>query len=576
MRTYNFILQVKICFGLLVTILILAACGGTGQDEGSLSGISYDFSGRIIDGDVAGALVFIDSNNNGTRDAWEACAFTDNDGYFSYNPATKTNYCSIDAAVQQRQYCLITPTNFDELVLRADGGYDAVTNEAFLGQMSRRVKVTPGKDRGALIISPLTTLLTSARDENSQTTLLNALDLGKDDLDTDYLNTDGSGSINPKLLNKAIKIHKINTVLSDSLTDAYPEIGDNTGTPNDASSIVYSNLAQEMISSGADLDNVLSSPQVFSDVLEKSENTLKNIYNEKSYTLPETLSDNAAEVSRITNIVTSIPKITDKLIDPNAESFGLQDAKGSTRALESLIIKTVNESENESKDESIDNALEFFSDDQNSELITALTESLSSDRADLSALKDNDFSGDDFDSVEEINNASTLPSDVAPFNQVGGLMIRISEMNFGRSPDKLRDIEAEFYFNGTADASEGALTACMKYIKDANANGQLGEGNDLGHLVTGTWSKLEPNPATGDFYRLLALVNYLGDTYLASMKQIGNEVINGVPQKKLLFDNGDKVKVAYSQNGFHESAFSIPTTHKQCRLRLPLRVDIAL
>ncbi len=127
-----------------VTAALIAGCGGTGQDEGSPSQQLQEFGGSVIDGYLARASVFLDTNNNGTRDAWEPSAFTDNEGFYSYNPRTDTDYCADTATEQQQQYCLSTAVQYDNVVVRVDGGYDVLTGEPFLGQMTRRVNVAEG------------------------------------------------------------------------------------------------------------------------------------------------------------------------------------------------------------------------------------------------------------------------------------------------------------------------------------------------------------------------------------------------------------------------------------------------
>src|SRR5690606_21541400 len=81
----------------------LAACGGdskgtqdvgSGGNGGSGAGAtSRAFYARAIDGYLAGATVYVDQNENNRLDAFEPRALTDNDGYFSYNQITDTDYC---------------------------------------------------------------------------------------------------------------------------------------------------------------------------------------------------------------------------------------------------------------------------------------------------------------------------------------------------------------------------------------------------------------------------------------------------------------------------------------------------
>ena len=124
-----------------ITIAMLSACGGSGQDEGvaATQAQKQSFAGLAIDGHLARAKVYIDSDNNGTRDAWEPYAFTDNDGYYSFNPNTLKDYCADNASKEDAQYCLRTERSYDNAVIRTEGGYDALTGEPFAGQMSRRL-----------------------------------------------------------------------------------------------------------------------------------------------------------------------------------------------------------------------------------------------------------------------------------------------------------------------------------------------------------------------------------------------------------------------------------------------------
>ncbi|HNG59383.1 MAG TPA: hypothetical protein PKZ52_06120, partial [Cellvibrionaceae bacterium] len=96
---------------LALSLALLTNCGGTDQDRGSAAvnnsaGSETTLKGLAIDGHLARAKVYIDSDNNGVRDAWEPFAFTDNEGYFSYNPNSQKNYCASNATAEESQYCL--------------------------------------------------------------------------------------------------------------------------------------------------------------------------------------------------------------------------------------------------------------------------------------------------------------------------------------------------------------------------------------------------------------------------------------------------------------------------------------
>ena len=559
----------KTLLSVCLSAALLTACGGTGQDNGSPSSIEQEFSGAVLDGYLARATVFLDSNNNGTRDAWEAFAFTDNDGYYSFNPVTGTDYCADTATAQQQQYCLVSRTSHTNVVIRVDGGYDVLTGEPFLGQLTRRVDVAGQNAPTDSLISPITSLLTSALTEEQAATMLDALGLQAADLDTDYLNSDGSGAVDAALLNKALTIHKAVTVLADRLTDTYDEIGENFGTPNDASAAVYNALAASIASIGT-LDGALQ-PTALYEILDAAEEELKAVYNRKDLTLPADMGNpqNPQSFQRIAEVVSDIPPVVNALIDATAT---IDNVAGRARALESLVIKAVNESDE--NDVTIENAIDFFTNSNNEPLLGALIDSLDSDTADLGSLSTNDFSGADFDSVLEIAASSSIPDNARPITRVGGTTLRLSDLFLGSAPARLDDSEVEFYFEGQAGDTDGAFTACVKIIDDANEDGTLGDGNTRGDIADGFWSLLPGPGADGSgTFNLIMTINFLGATYQGIIKAGGVETREGIEYQAMRFDNDGKLETWYTQNGFVEGGVA-PADDADCEARLPSRVGI--
>jgi hypothetical protein len=549
--------------------LALVGCGGSGQDDGSVSGTKTTFSGQAIDGYLARATVFIDSNNNGTRDAWEAFAFTDNDGYYSYNPLTDTDYCAGTASAQEQQYCLVSNVEHANVVVRIDGGYDVLTGEPFLGQMSRRVNAQVPDEITDTVVSPITSLFTNLETSTDRDSLLSSLGLEDDALDVDYLNTDGAGNIDATLLNTALKIHKVVAVLSDRLTDTYTEIGEDFATPNDATSAVYPSLAQQIINAGSTLDSVLESESRLKSVLDAAEDSLREVYERKDFDLPSDMG--GGDFDRVVDVVSRIPAVTNSLIDVNDLNFDLSDAKGSSRALESLIIKSVNEAS--TPDTSIDNAIAFFNDSANRSLIDTLTDALSQEMADITSLSNNDFTGDDFDSVEDLIAASTLPVGTTPFTAIAGKQIRVSDLDLGSGPSDLEDKELEIYFNGQAGDVDGSFTTCVKFIDGASSDGSLGEGNTRGELAEGFWSLLGASSSDVQSYSLLLTLTFLGTTYQTIMKPAGEEIVGGITYKRVRFDFDGDLESFHSENGVVDIE-SIPTTNADCEGLLPSRIGL--
>lgn len=553
--------------------LALIGCGGTGQDDQTPSTSSTQFSGVAIDGALARATVYLDSNNNATRDPWEDYAFTDNDGYYSYNPKTNTDYCASSALASEKIYCLRSTRSFSNVVVRIDGGYDLLTGEPFLGQMSRRVDLEESTSSVDSVVSPLTTLLTNVETDSDRTNVLNALRINENDLDVNYLDVNGSGAIDSGLLNKALKVHKTVTILSDRLNDNYAELNNEVGTMNDPSTEVYRNLARELsTNSSSELDITLQDTQALTRIMDNSESVLRGLYEQKELNLPTDLGspESPGQFTRVVNITSNVANIVNRLIDP-IDTIDTSGAQGRARALETLVIKSVNEGSND--DSSIDNAIDFFTNESNTSLIDTLTSALSTERGDISSLVSNDFSGSDFDSEEEITQASRLEDNAQPLSEIAGKSLKVSDLDLGYGPNNLNDAEVEFYFMGNEASIEGSLRACVKYIEDASTDGTLGEGNSRGELVSGYWSMLGANADTRSSFSVLLTIDFLGATYQAILKPNGTATIANTEYERIRFDFDGEIKSWYSENGLTTTEV-VPSSNADCETRLPSRIGI--
>lgn len=556
----------------LTATMMLAACGGSGQDDGSVSVSEQQFSGVALDPQIARATVFLDTNNNGTRDPWEPFAFTDNEGYYSYNPNTLTDYCAPSASAEQAQYCLVSNRNHTNAVVRIDGGYDILTGEPFQGQLSRRVTLTDENASVDTVVSPLTSLMTDLESQQDRSSLLNSLNISEDDLDVNYMDADGEGTVDTNLLNTALKIHKVVAVLSDRLTDTYNEIGEDFGTPNDASSTVYPNLAQQIINSGTGLDDSLSNQHLLASVLDQSEERLREVYLDREFDLPADMGtvNEPNAFNRVLEVASNIPQTVNNLISPQGDTSG-QNVTGAVRALESVVIKILDEGT--ITDTSIDNAINFFGVGGDEGLVSSLIDSISDDAGDVSGLAANDFTGDDFDSPEEIAAAVTLPESALPFMQVGGMKLKVSDQDLGTAPNELRDMEVEFYFRGEANDLNNSFAACVKFIDGANSDGSLGDGNSRGELVEGFWSVLGLRSDAVESYSILLTLEFLGATYQAILKSNGVVSVDNVEFQQLRFDYDGELRNYLSVNGM-ELLDTTPSSDQECEARLPSRVGI--
>ncbi len=565
----------KKIFYIGTVVLTLSACGGGDQDRGRVTLFEQNFSGVAVDGHIARAKVFIDSNNNATRDPWESFSFTDDAGYYGYNPNTGKDYCASDATEEEQQYCLSSQSPLGSVVIRVDGGYDRLTGEPFIGQLSRRINALNPADRTQLVITPITTLLTSIEDPTAHENILAALGIEEQDLDIDYLNSRGNREIDGHLLNTALKIHKTITILSDRIDDAYEQMHDTTGMPNDASQALYKNLADTLTLpstqnlNATSLHNTLTDPNLLIQILDNAESTIRNTYDKYNIDLPLDMGspNNPQKLNRPASVAAQIPLLVDLLLD---DAIDQGQILGYIRALETVVIKSVNESTQD--DRTINNAFEFFFNANNTALIEALRVALSDDKADINALVNNDFSGEDFNSIASITNAARIQDNANAFSDLDGKQLLISDLDLGYLPNNLSDIELELYFKAGNDELSGSITACAKYIDGASQD-SLGEGNFRGEILNGFWSLLGATKENPQSYSLLLTFDFLGANYQAIMKPAGNTTVNGIEYQQIRFDYNGDIKVWHSEAGLSAQQ-TIPTNSNECAQRLPSRIGI--
>ncbi len=547
-----------------IIVTLLSGCGGTGQDEGSGgSNIAIDFDGIAIDGQLARAQVYIDTNNNRQVDSWEPRAFTDNDGYFTFNPISETNYCS--GAGANEDFCLRSNISLDNVILRIDGGYDRLTGEPFEGSLSTRVNVQNNESVEVQVVSPLTTLFEDVSGTD-RAALEDALGITSADLATNYLadtDNDGEADVDNELLNLALKVHKVVTVLSDRLEDSYTEIGEEGDLPSDASSLVYNALAETVIASElTSIDLILESDTALVSVLNDAEDDIRSLYQAEDFEVPIDIVEpgvNTDNVARVLDIVTQIPDLVNAVIDPNA-SVGFSDATGAARAIE-VVTKRALEEGQQSQDTSLDEAITLFTDTSNT-LVEDILESMAQDNVDLGSLISDSFDFGAISTIEGFNANALLPDDAVPFSALPGKQLRLSEDIpdlENRVDGKLEDKEIEIYFTGEENATSGEFTACIKFIEDADSQGNTSDESTRGELVEGKWSLMD---ATG--YSLLMVIEFLGDRYQAIIKPAGEDSEN---RKVFRSDYADDIADIPSEAGIvvTPDPSGIPTTDTQCR-----------
>lgn len=559
----HYFMKLLTCFA---AIIGLSSCGGTGQDNGQTTQQPQTVNGLAIDGYLARSLVFIDYDNNRTRDPWEPYAFTDDDGYFSFNQKTNTDYCAATAPANQKIFCLRSNRGLSGVVIRIDGGYDVMTGEPFYGQLSRRLGGNSTSSQDPTVISPITSLLTDIQSEITQNAILTAMNLSESDLNEDYL--DSSTGINPGLLNKAVKLHKTVALISQAVGESYSDLGSQPGAMNDASALVYKHLALQIAAGNRNIDDIATDSNLVAQIIAGTELDVLDYYDHWEIPLPYQRST-ALEPLSLTDRTGSLSQLINALIVEGG-SADINTIAGAIKLVEAMSIKAVGGS---TTGTTLRNTVDFILDEQNRLLLNNLVASLADANSDLISVANADLTNSELDSLDTIRAVSQLPSGTTAFRSLAGQQLRVSDMDLGSAPNQLRDSEIEFYFQGDEGEAHGSFAACVKYIKDANINGKLGDANTRGELVKGYWSLLGGNQNSGASYSLLLTIEFLGTRYQAILKPAGQARFNGEDMRGIRFDYGNELRTWYSHRGPEPIQYS-PTSATDCANRLPSRIGI--
>nr|WP_297347034.1 hypothetical protein [uncultured Glaciecola sp.] len=125
----------------------LFACGGAEENQdGTLPDAvqlpkidnSTPIAGVAMDGFIANGLVWVDLKDNDSIDGSEPFAYTDSEGYFSYNPNTGVNYCEAEESHLQ-QYCLKTGLTRGSVEVKVAKGIKVLTGVPFRNVLSTTV-----------------------------------------------------------------------------------------------------------------------------------------------------------------------------------------------------------------------------------------------------------------------------------------------------------------------------------------------------------------------------------------------------------------------------------------------------
>lgn len=240
-------------------VLALMGCGVTSQDTGTGEAGAGAVSGVAVDGYVAFAVVYVDTNKNNKLDVWETRALTDGEGYFTYNPNNpegSRNYCELAETHNDYKYCLKIPAGYDEATIRMTRGYDLSTSEPFTGTLSMLVSSNASAIDQVMVGTPITGLLAEMTAEQKTNFYATETDVDSDLAKLDFLDFDTADLMTEAdrlvLLKLALKIHKVADsiagILDANLAQGTDDnlFGVKEGLPTDASIYVYRAMANEV------------------------------------------------------------------------------------------------------------------------------------------------------------------------------------------------------------------------------------------------------------------------------------------------------------------------------------------
>ncbi len=225
---------------------LMAGCSMTDQDAGT-GEQGAPVKGLMVDGYVAQALVFGDTNENNLLDSWEPWALTDGDGFYGTNTVSGDDYCALPEDADKAVHCLRMPVGRDDVLVRMVGGYDVVTAQPFYGTLSMRVTKTQASS--GVVATPISSLVAHLSDADQASMAANegvtdVANLLRDFMDFSDPANDAENLVLQAL---ALRIHKAVDFIAHGVEARYTAGGfnDNADMPKDATSLVYEAFAGE-------------------------------------------------------------------------------------------------------------------------------------------------------------------------------------------------------------------------------------------------------------------------------------------------------------------------------------------
>ena len=248
------------------------------------------FEGRVVDGPVAGADVFVDVNCNKTADDGEPSGVTDADGFFAVPPFEPLPECAAK--------------------LISKGGIDTQTGQP-LADIAL-ISNVPEDLTQSVSVTPLTTVLSSAETEEEQQTILDAMGIEgtpEDILTTDLWAAAEEGDEDAQAVQRANQ--QISAVMQTAATIA--KESDAGSSETDLALLITETVAAEIVLIVEETDGAdLTDPDLLNTVMLE---TLEEALPEEDW--DEEMIEVVAESVATVNTV-----MADESLDPTSDTAG--------------------------------------------------------------------------------------------------------------------------------------------------------------------------------------------------------------------------------------------------------------
>ena len=542
-------------------VLGLMGCGVTSQDNGTGDAGEGAVSGVAVDGYVARAVVFVDTNKNNKLDVWENRALTDSRGYFTYSPAytdkngvavAAVNYCELAKDHDDYTYCLKIPAGYDEVMVRITKGLDLTTLDPFTGTLSMMVSSNASSIENVIVGTPITGLMAEMTAEQKTDFFAIETGLNTDLAKLDFLDFDTTdlmtGDQRLVLLRLALKIHKVADSVAGVLDIAFAQgtdsnlFGEKEGVPTDASIYVYRAMA-EKITATQSMTAALADQTIMEGIVSTAFANMKTVVNDynianasSAYTIPAdpdfaAIATNSLRIVAVVNSVFNSTLAAGTYTDVGGTDYTYSesdDGKSRMRAVD-IVASLIRSG---AAEEAIANAEDLAT--NNALYLNYLT----SPKADVTGIKTKfkaagtiDEEGANYGSRESF--ASLFGNDSAGLTGTNNDGFSGNTLAIGEGDDS---VGVNFLANDAdPSATSGTMTIDASFADGAFAK-EDADGNTEALALEGTWEQI-------DDYTMLMNVEVAGVIEPVIVKPTVTQDANGNDVTAYYFDLGGEQKI---------------------------------